>query len=373
LGCHNLTYNSNLISQKVIFENLFLKRVFNLVSDRKIGYCKNINAQNFYTIIYYTPDVISHSDYLPFGQVMPNRHGNDNQYRYGFNGHEKDDEIAGGSNHLSWGDFGMDPRIGRRWQIDPQANKLPGQSPYSVNNNSPIYLHDPDGKFAIPPALVAGALGAVSEVISQLGINVFGKGMSIPEAFYNLDKSDIAVAAGSAAFFGFFDGGISNFTNFISKSGNRKILKLTAQYVIESVIGTVENLVKDYANDPSKIDVGAAIGGALIEAGLGEFLPSGKFFEKQAKNAKKTMNKMEDKMSRSSFEKLGSKKQSKIKNKYDKAKSEYHKNTIMQRTVESISDGSAKAAGNSAQEYIKNKNEGATIEYNTKTGEQKAY
>jgi hypothetical protein len=92
---------------------------------------------------------------------MPNRHGNDNQYRYGFNGHEKDDEIAGNGNHLSWGDYGMDPRIGRRWQIDPQAQKLPGQSPYSANNNSPISVYDPDGEFGILGAVIGAAGGFI--------------------------------------------------------------------------------------------------------------------------------------------------------------------------------------------------------------------
>jgi RHS repeat-associated protein len=145
LGCHNLTYNSNLISQKVIFENLFLKRVFNLVSDRKIGYCKNINAQNFYTIIYYTPDVISHSDYLPFGQVMPNRHGNDNQYRYGFQGQERDDELKGAGNSVNF-EFRMeDPRIGRFFAVDPLASKYPHNSPYAFSENCVINAIELEG------------------------------------------------------------------------------------------------------------------------------------------------------------------------------------------------------------------------------------
>ena len=37
--------------------------------------------------------VISYSDYYPFGMLMPNRHGQDDEYRYGFNGMESDDEI----------------------------------------------------------------------------------------------------------------------------------------------------------------------------------------------------------------------------------------------------------------------------------------
>ena len=90
--------------------------------------------------------------------LIPERHGNSESYRYGFNSHEKDDEIAGVGNQLSFGNFGYNPRIGRRWNLDPQWQRMPGQSPYSVNNNSPISHYDPDGEFA--------------QFIAQYGINV---------------------------------------------------------------------------------------------------------------------------------------------------------------------------------------------------------
>ena len=44
---------------------------------------------------YFTADVVSHSDYYPFGMVMPGRYREDDGYRYGFNGEEMDDEIRG--------------------------------------------------------------------------------------------------------------------------------------------------------------------------------------------------------------------------------------------------------------------------------------
>ena len=77
---------------------------------------------------------------------MPGRsYQGSEDYRYGFNGHERDDEIKGSGNHLSFGDFGYDPRLGRRWQIDPMTPKYPHQSPYAAFNNSPIVVYDPDG------------------------------------------------------------------------------------------------------------------------------------------------------------------------------------------------------------------------------------
>src|SRR5690554_2227073 len=67
-------------------------------------------------------------------------------YRYGFNGMERDDEIKGSGNHISWGDYGYDPRIVRRWQPDPLQAKYPWQSPYSVLGNNPILNREIDGR-----------------------------------------------------------------------------------------------------------------------------------------------------------------------------------------------------------------------------------
>ena len=85
----------------------------------------------------------------PFGSKMPMRVSSLESYRYGFGGHEKIDEVKGDGNHLSFGDYGYDPRLGRRWNSDPEWQRLAGQSPYSANNNSPISFVDSDGRWAI--------------------------------------------------------------------------------------------------------------------------------------------------------------------------------------------------------------------------------
>ncbi len=95
-----------------------------------------------------TADVKSYSDYYAFGMQMPGRYANDG-YRYGFGGHEKDDEIKGSGNHYSFGDYGYDPRLGRRWNVDPLAAKLSAWSPYSYGFNNPIIFLDPDGAYPI--------------------------------------------------------------------------------------------------------------------------------------------------------------------------------------------------------------------------------
>jgi RHS repeat-associated protein len=106
----------------------------------------NISNPSIGTIAYYTPDMISYSHYLPFGQVMPNRHGNDNQYRYGFQAQEKDDEIKGDGNSLNFKFRMDDPRIGRFFAVDPLANKYSYNSPYAFSENCLINAIELEGK-----------------------------------------------------------------------------------------------------------------------------------------------------------------------------------------------------------------------------------
>ncbi|MFT6150196.1 MAG: hypothetical protein ACJAUH_002894, partial [Saprospiraceae bacterium] len=47
---------------------------------------------------YYEATVVSAVDYYPFGSSMAGRKYNDDSYRYGFNGMEKDDEMKGNGN-----------------------------------------------------------------------------------------------------------------------------------------------------------------------------------------------------------------------------------------------------------------------------------
>jgi RHS repeat-associated protein len=68
-------------------------------------------------------------------------------YRYGFNGQEKTDEIAGVGNHTTAEFWEYDPRIGRRWNLDPSPNV--SMSSYSAFENNPILLSDPLGDTVI--------------------------------------------------------------------------------------------------------------------------------------------------------------------------------------------------------------------------------
>jgi len=97
---------------------------------------------------YRTADVMSVSDYFPFGSTMPGRSWDAGLgYRFGFNAQEKTDEIAGTGNHNTALFWEYDTRTGRRWNLDPKPTV--GISDYTVFLGNPIRFNDPNGD-AVP-------------------------------------------------------------------------------------------------------------------------------------------------------------------------------------------------------------------------------
>jgi hypothetical protein len=64
-------------------------------------------------------------------------------YRFGFNGQEKDDEIAGAGNIMTAEFWEYDSRTGRRWNTDPKMNVWEGS--YVTFGDNPITNIDPNG------------------------------------------------------------------------------------------------------------------------------------------------------------------------------------------------------------------------------------
>ena len=64
-------------------------------------------------------------------------------YRYGFQNQEMDDEVAGKGNSYTAEFWQYDSRLGRRWNIDPIFKEH--ESPYACFANNPIWFSDPDG------------------------------------------------------------------------------------------------------------------------------------------------------------------------------------------------------------------------------------
>ena len=81
--------------------------------------------------------------YLSFGMQMPARNYNPgSDYRFGFNGHESDNEIFGNKNSYNFGARMYNPRLGRMFSVDPWTSKYAWQSPYSYHRNSPVWRID---------------------------------------------------------------------------------------------------------------------------------------------------------------------------------------------------------------------------------------
>lgn len=93
------------------------------------------------SLSHYEPDLVSSTDYYPFGMAMPGRSLNAGGYRYGFNGQEKSDDVVKGNYTAEYWEY--DPRVARRWNLDPRPNL--SFSPYSVFASNPVLNSDPKG------------------------------------------------------------------------------------------------------------------------------------------------------------------------------------------------------------------------------------
>jgi RHS repeat-associated protein len=116
-----------------------LGNVLTTVSDRKIGH---VNGSSY---DYYDAEVVSATDYYPFGMEMVGRTFSSPSYRYGFNGKEKDDEAKGSGAQYDYGFRIYDPRAGRFLSVDPLFRSYPWYTPYQFAGNKPVWAIDLDG------------------------------------------------------------------------------------------------------------------------------------------------------------------------------------------------------------------------------------
>ncbi|MCB9232145.1 MAG: hypothetical protein H6581_10805 [Bacteroidia bacterium] len=115
--------------------------VWSVVTDRRIP--KDINANSLAD--YYLADNISSLDYYPFGMQMPGREYSGDEYRYGFQGQERDDEVNGNGNSWNYKYRMHDPRVGRFFAVDPLAPKYPHYSSFSFSGNQVIDAIEMEG------------------------------------------------------------------------------------------------------------------------------------------------------------------------------------------------------------------------------------
>jgi RHS repeat-associated protein len=127
---------SNHASTKL---SINLGNVLTVISDKRLITCGSD------TVYYYSADIISATDYSPFGAPLASRTYQASEYRFGFNGKENDNEAKGNGNQQDYGMRVCDNRLGRFFSIDPLTKKYPELSTYQFASNIPISGIDQDG------------------------------------------------------------------------------------------------------------------------------------------------------------------------------------------------------------------------------------
>jgi RHS repeat-associated protein len=172
-----------------------LGNVLAVITDRRIQSCDNGN------VMHYEAQVVSISDYYPFGMMIQERKFDAVSYRFGFNGKELDDETYNGS--IAFEARIYDARLGRFMSIDPLSQEYPWQSVYSYYLNSPISTIDvmgmggekevlgdkvEVGEGPLNYARRNGLTGTNLSVLDQLAVNNPDKFMNYSSEMSNEEK-----------------------------------------------------------------------------------------------------------------------------------------------------------------------------------------
>jgi RHS repeat-associated protein len=156
--------------EKMLELSNHLGNVLVTISDKKIAVASQTNSS---LIDHYEADILSASDYTPFGMQMVGRTWNSSSYRYGFNGKENDNEIKGEGNQQDYGMRIYDPRLGKFLSVDPITKDYPELTPYQFASNSPILGIDLDGlEFANPMALLKKERPVLTGIVDGIGTSV---------------------------------------------------------------------------------------------------------------------------------------------------------------------------------------------------------
>ena len=125
------------------------------------------------------------------------RSGYSNEYRYGFQGQEKDDEIKGAGNSINYKYRMHDPRLGRFLSIDPLAPDYPHNSPYAFSENRVIDGVELEGlEYATATILVVDGTVTKIHVTKDYELknkNTQGPGMLYKYVYVNSKNNTVTV------------------------------------------------------------------------------------------------------------------------------------------------------------------------------------
>jgi len=136
-----------------------LGNVLATVSDKKLAIDCSADSN-----IAYVAEVLSTTDYYPYGMLKPGRQTNPAEYHFGYQGSEKDDEVKGTGNTYDFGARFYDSRLGRWMKMDAYRHAYSSVSPYAFVLNTPIRAVDPDGN------VVIYVNGEVGQFMGKLGL-----------------------------------------------------------------------------------------------------------------------------------------------------------------------------------------------------------
>ncbi len=190
--------------------------------------------------------------------LVPNRHGG-TDYRYGFNGMEKDNEVKGEGNSYTttWRQY--DPRITRWLTIDPKAKRFPSFTPYNNNENNPIINTDPNGD--CPWCAVIGAIAGAGIEFAGQAIANYTEGKPVLE---NIDWADVGIAALEGGINGLTLGAAAPATSIVAGAA-----KVSVDYSQKNGLETVGGVVGERKKDSKVIgDIAGEAVGVFINTKL---------------------------------------------------------------------------------------------------------
>ena len=132
-------YYARVLGQKQYELKDHLGNVRVVVSDRKLLEDRNKDGEPEVRA-----EVLASYNYYPFGMQQPGRtYEGSAEYRFGFNGKEKDNSL--GSTVYDYGFRIYNPQIAKFLSVDPLTSSYPWYTPYQFAGNSPVYNIDVDG------------------------------------------------------------------------------------------------------------------------------------------------------------------------------------------------------------------------------------
>lgn len=152
-------------------------------------------------IDHYAAHIRTTADYGVWGDELVGRGESMKDFRYGFNGKLKDDDIKGSGNSYDYGFRFYDPRVGKFLSIDPLTKKYPELTPFQFASNNPIWFIDLDGLEGVKyleksneeifggPALIRVVEVDIYIAISKMEKSTHYKESDVPDIELNLSYS----------------------------------------------------------------------------------------------------------------------------------------------------------------------------------------